>query len=258
MMKLYGAEHHLMVVSDAIDAEEHAHSFVQAVISLDAVFQIEVEGQPISCGGIVLQSNVVHRLGGAGHPLLMLLMDSTSDLAASFKEIIGTNKYGLILPELAKAATGFAVKHLSDIEDGTSYLTFLEQLLEQLNVHYIQPVIADERVGELIHLIKDCTGSEHSVGLYAGQIGLSDSRLSHLFKENTGISLSGYILLHKLQKACYLIFRGVSITDAAMSAGFDSPSHFANASKKLLGMTAKDIRKDSDFLQVSCLHAIVQ
>ncbi|NQX46577.1 helix-turn-helix transcriptional regulator [Paenibacillus tritici] len=57
------------------------------------------------------------------------------------------------------------------------------------------------------------------------QFGLSNSRLSHLFKENTGISLSGYMVLHKLQKATYLIFEGLSITDAAMAAGFDSPSH---------------------------------
>ncbi|WP_216857302.1 helix-turn-helix domain-containing protein [Paenibacillus tritici] len=49
--------------------------------------------------------------------------------------------------------------------------------------------------------------------------------MSHLFKENTGISLSGYMVLHKLQKATYLIFEGLSITDAAMAAGFDSPSH---------------------------------
>lgn len=258
MMKLYGAEHHLMVVSDAIDADEHAHSFVQAAISLDSVFEIEVEGQPISCGGIVIQSNVVHRLSGAGHPLLMLLMDSTSDLAASFKRFIGTNKYGLIPADLAKAGSEFARNHLKDVKDGTSYLTFLEQLLERLGSHYTQPAIDDERIGELIQLIKECTGSDHSVGLYAGQIGLSDSRLSHLFKANTGISLSGYILLHKLQKACYLIFKGVSITDAAMAAGFDSPSHFASASKKLLGMTAKDIRKDSVFLQVSCLHGVVE
>lgn len=78
--------------------------------------------------------------------------------------------------------------------------------------------------------------------------------MSHLFKENTGISLSGYMVLHKLQKATYFIFGGLTITDAAMAAGFDSPSHFAATSKQLLGMTAKDIRKDSVFLKVSSLH----
>ncbi|MHA7966002.1 helix-turn-helix domain-containing protein [Paenibacillus sp. CAU 1782] len=258
MMKLYGAEHHLMVVSDAIDAEEHGHSFVQVAISLDSVFQIEVEGQPISCAGIVIQSNVAHSLNGAGHPLLMLLMDGTSDLAASFKRFIGEDEYGLIPRDLVKEAAGFARNHLSDIVDGLSYQAFLDQLLKRLGVQYMQPAIADERIEELIQLVKECTGSEHSVGLYAGQLGLSNSRLSHLFKENTGTSLSGYILLHKLQKACYLIFRGVSITDAAMAAGFDSPSHFAATSKRLLGMTAKDIRKDSVFLQVSCLHGVVE
>ena len=40
------------------------------------------------------------------------------------------------------------------------------------------------------------------------------------------------------------------ITDAALKSGFDSPSHFAYTSKKLTGMSAKNIRKDSVFLKV--------
>lgn len=123
-----------------------------------------------------------------------------------------------------------------------------------LGVQQVNTAIVDPRIRDFIQLIKDCTDSEHSLSQYARQFGLSGSRLSHLFKENTGISLSGYMVLHKLQKATYLIFEGLSITDAAMGAGFDSPSHLAATSKQLLGMAAKDIRKDSVFLKVSCLH----
>ncbi|WP_372238253.1 helix-turn-helix domain-containing protein [Paenibacillus sp. FSL R7-0273] len=118
----------------------------------------------------------------------------------------------------------------------------------------VQTGISDTRIQDLITLIRDCRDSEHSVGEFANQLGLSGSRLSHLFKENTGTSLSGYIVLHKLQKAVYLIFNGAPITEAAMEAGFDSPSHFAATSKRMLGMSAREIRRDSVFLKVSCLH----
>jgi len=175
-------------------------------------------------------------------------------MAASFKGFIGDQKYHVFPPVMMEAIREFVQRASPDVKDSDSYLPFLSQLLMLLGVEHVNKAIADPRIREFIQLVKECTDSEHSVSLYARRVGLSSSRLSHLFKENTGIALSGYILLHKLQKATYCIYKGLNITDAAMAAGFDSPSHLAATSKRLLGMTAKEIRKDSVFLQVSCLY----
>ncbi|MEK4045945.1 AraC family transcriptional regulator [Paenibacillus sp. FSL H8-0048] len=254
MMNLYGAEHHLMVVSDSIDAEEHRHSFLQVTISLTGEFDIEVAGQGLRCPGIIINSNAVHRLKEAGHPLMLLLIDSTSELAASFKRILEGQQFYVFPQGMMNSIREFVQEKYAGVKDPDSYRSFLGQLLMLMGVEQVNTAIADPRIREFIQLIKDCTDSEHSVSQYARQLGLSNSRLSHLFKENTGMSLSGYMVLHKLQKAVYLIFAGLSITDAAMAAGFDSPSHLAATSRQLLGMTAKDIRKDSVFLKVSSLH----
>lgn len=261
-MNLYGAEHHILVLSDTIDADFHKHSFIQVTIALETPFEIEVEGKLLNTEGIIINSNVSHRLQESGLPLLLLLMDSTSNIAAAFKQYLGEQAYSVFPSEHfnhigtinLKAVAQYIKTQLPLVQNSESYHLFLEQLMNLFNLDYSQPGVTDPRIKALIQSIKDCTDSDHSIGYYAKQFGLSNSRLSHLFKENTGISLSGYILLHKLQKASYLIFKGYSITDAALVAGFDTPSHFANASKKLLGMTAKDIRKDSVFLQVSSLH----
>ncbi len=243
-----------MVVSDSIDAEEHRHSFVQVTFSLTGEFDIEVEGLSLRCPGMIINSNVVHRLKEAGHPLMLLLIDSTSELAASFKRVLEGQRYYVFPPGMMKSIRKFVQQEYAGVQDPDSYRSFLGQLMRLLGVQQVNTAIVDPRIREFIRLIKDCTDSEHSVSQYARQLGLSNSRLSHLFKENTGISLSGYMVLHKLQKATYFIFAGHSITDAAMAAGFDSPSHLAATSKQLLGMTAKDIRKDSVFLKVSSLH----
>ncbi|WP_018885464.1 helix-turn-helix domain-containing protein [Paenibacillus massiliensis] len=254
-MIFYGAEHHILVLSDTIDADVHKHSFIQVTIALEAPFDMDIEGEPICSSGVIINSNVTHRLHGMGQPLLLLLMDSTSTMAASFKHYMGSQPYALFPAEIIVDAVAPFVQNTSPhVKDTDGYVSFLEKLMQHLHLDYMQPAMTDPRIKKLIQLIKACTDSDHSIGHFASQIGLSNSRLSHLFKENTGISLSGYILLHKLQKASYLIFQGLRITDAAMAAGFDSPSHLAATSKKLLGMTAKDIRKDSVFLQVSCLH----
>ncbi|MCM3132687.1 AraC family transcriptional regulator [Paenibacillus polysaccharolyticus] len=253
-MNLYGAQHHILVHSNAIDAEVHQHTFIQVTIALESDFEIEVQGEVLRTAGIMLNSNVSHRLQGSGQSLVLLLIDSTSSVAAAFKQYMGKQAYANLPPVNCKEVAEFIKASLPQIHDAERYGLFLQELMTLFQLDYTPPAITDSRIKELIRRMKDCTDSEHSIRMYAEQFDLSNSRLSHLFKENTGISLSGYMLLHKLQKACYLIFQGTSITDAAMAAGFDTPSHFANTSKRLLGMTAKDIRKDSVFLQVSSLH----
>lgn len=57
-----------------------------------------------------------------------------------------------------------------------------------------------------------------------------------------------------MTKAFELLFCGESITDEAMRGGFDSPSHFAATTKKMMGMPASFSLKDSEFLKVSSLR----
>jgi len=253
MMNLYGAEHHMLVLSTAIHAEKHKHTFLQLTIALEEEFEAYIEEEQIRGSGIIINSNVDHKLIGHGQLLLLLLIDSTSELAGGFEGYLAGRQYQQLEPSLIQAICELVKEEYGVIKDSSSYLTFLERLFSLLGVVYNKPKVVDKRIKKLLKLLTACTDYEHSINSYARQLGLSNSRLSHLFKENTGIALSSYMLLHKLQKAMYLILNGVTITDAAMQAGFDSSSHLAATSKKLLGMTAKDIRHDSVFLKVSCL-----
>lgn len=251
MMNLYGAHNHVLVITDMIDAEYHKHSFIQISISLESFFEIEIGGKCFDCKGIAINSNVSHRFDGKYNKMLFLLIDNTSRLASPFKKLIGDRQIYIFTDEMLEKIIEFMKNSYEDIIDNTSYALVLKQLLRLFDVEYIDSEPVDPRIIEVIDLLKDCDDSEHSIDMLAKQVSLSKSRLSHLFKENTGMALSGYIVLHKLQKAIYSIFSGISVSNAALSAGFDSPSHFAATSKRLLGMSAKEISKDSVFLKVS-------
>ena len=108
----------------------------------------------------------------------------------------------------------------------------------------------DERITELLSLLKKCDCYDHTIAAFAKQVSLSPSRLSHLFREQVGVPLKSYIVLHQTEKAFTALLGGASITDAAMLAGFDSPSHFAATVKKLMGQPASKATKDSEFLKV--------
>ncbi|GAA0722461.1 helix-turn-helix transcriptional regulator [Clostridium malenominatum] len=251
MMNLYGAHDHVLILSDIINADFHKHSFLQISISLESSFEIEVLGKHFNCKGIAIDSNTSHRFDGHKNKLLFLLIDNTSTLAKPFKELFCGHHIYTFSNEMVDKISKFVLNNYESIIDNASYIKFLTELLRLLNVEYIYSEPVDQRVIEVIDLLKNCHASEHSVNILANQVSLSKSRLSHLFKENTGITLSGYLVLHKLQNAIYLIFNGMNITKAALTAGFDSPSHLAVTSKRLLGMSAREINKDSVFLKVS-------
>ncbi len=97
---------------------------------------------------------------------------------------------------------------------------------------------------------------EGSETLEAGIMGdlcgiafLSESRLSHLFRKQVGISIASYIMFSKLIKAYKYMLLGENITQAAIHSGFSSSSHFATVNKKLFGISTKELGSIQDIFK---------
>lgn len=77
----------------------------------------------------------------------------------------------------------------------------------------------------------------------AEHTGLSASYLSRLFKEETGMSVSGYIREKKIEKAQNLLkYCDYSLVEIANYLSFSSQSHFIQLFKEYTGMTPKMYR----------------
>jgi AraC-like DNA-binding protein len=252
MMNIYAADDHILAITDTIEADLHSHLFIQVSVSLDSDFRMDIDGDSFSCRGIIIDSNIKHCFGGNRSKQMFLLIDNTSKLAKQLRNtILGDKEYCVLSDETVDKISALITHNFQFLINSSDYWDVLIQLLKVFGIEYKNLDIMDERISQVIDLLKACNSSEHSIKMFAKEVCLSESRLSHLFKENTGVSLSSYIVLHKLQKAMIYIFDKMSITDAALLAGFDSPSHFAAVSKRLLGMPAKELSKDSVFLKVS-------
>jgi AraC-like DNA-binding protein len=65
---------------------------------------------------------------------------------------------------------------------------------------------------------------------------LSESRLSHLFKNQLGISVHQYILWKKILLAISESTKGYSLTECAHYVGFSDSSHFNKVFYKTFGV----------------------
>lgn len=82
-----------------------------------------------------------------------------------------------------------------------------------------------------------------TVAILAEAIGLNPSYLSVLFKRETGMAVSEYILDKRLETAeTMLKYSDMSISEIASVLAFSAQSHFTEALKRRTGMTPREYR----------------
>jgi AraC-like DNA-binding protein len=198
LMRIYAADDHIMVLTDAVDASFHRHLYVQLSIALDKEFYMEVDGARFLCPGIVLDSQLEHGMDSNRGRQLFLLADRASGLAASlraaFLEKAG-GRYAL-LPQEAGSRIGELLDREPELwEQAGNYPLLLSRVLELLGIEDRAAVnrrITDGRVQQTVEALR----SGHLTGLTITELArrtlLSPNRLSHLFKAETGMPLGSY------------------------------------------------------------------
>jgi len=112
-----------------------------------------------------------------------------------------------------------------------------EQLTEQL----------DPRVSQIKRILSARMKEPLTIHELAAAVGLSPSRLSHLFKDETGESVLDALNRMRLEQASLLMLHaGRKATEAAYDVGFQSYNHFANLFRKRYGKSPNAYRKGNN------------
>ncbi len=101
-------------------------------------------------------------------------------------------------------------------------------------------------VAECIDYIYDNLHTRITVNTLAEEVGLSPSYLSRLFKEETSLAISEYILDKKIDTAKSMLrYSDYSVADISEILAFPSQSYFTEVFKKHCGMTPFKYRKEN-------------
>ncbi|WP_235537662.1 DNA-binding response regulator [Pelomonas sp. Root1217] len=83
-----------------------------------------------------------------------------------------------------------------------------------------------------------------SVGELAERLGLSERRLSTLFRRHLGLTVSGFISEERIRVGCHLLAATpMSVQDIAFDVGFTTASNFSTAFRERLGLTPQAWRQ---------------
>lgn len=249
---LFFCKDHISFMTNKVDTDHHSHNYIQITIGLEHDFLMTIEEQLLAVKGIILDSNTCHKLYGRQRWQFYVLVNPESVFGERLKRtFLQESCYSVIAADQGARLQQLIIRTLPAIHSSSDYIKFMLSFKKILNLNdTVLDHALDDRIQEVLTYIDQQSLQQLSVKHLSQQIYLSESRLSHLFKEEMGISLVSYILHHKLENAFRYIFKGLTITEAALEAGFSSSSHFTRSVRDKLGMTPKSIVQNSRYLQV--------
>lgn len=230
---------HILILSEYRTPDIHSHLASHLIVSTKQSLHCVVDGLSFDTDALFIASDVPHTVYSDIGDMLVFLFDTTSAYSEKIeKEYLKGQKYRCLDNEQAAA-----IRRLWE-ENAESLDSADRAVLDYFGLKRVSDAVTDERITKALQLIREMDEiPENAVSLLCQKVYLSQSRLSHLFKAVTGISLSRYLAMEKMRKG-YIHFQQYgSITEAAMRAGFDSPSHFAATCKRMFGISFSEFIK---------------
>jgi len=228
-----------LVIGPGIDSRFHAHFATQLTWGLDAPFQARLApDQPwTSTRAAIFASNQPHQIHCDATLLAHLFVDlpqcaRSSELIAAFD---GT-------PRFAQVQTGLEQARLG---------RFDLQQAEQLSQAWLSCAAPhqqarpgfDQRISQALASIAAHPGLLQSGAALAAGVHLSASRFTHLFRQQTGLSLSRYLLWSRLLDGVEAVARGDNMTHAAHAAGFADLAHMSRTFRNTFGVVPSELQK---------------
>lgn len=243
MTKIYEAKNHILIHTGYDAPAEHCHMAAHIIISMEDAMTVRVEDAEYVCRGIMIPSGVSHRIDTRGKAVLAFLYDGTTNISQQIKDvkIISAEK----CMDIITAYVDFEKQEGAD-----AYAKFEREILKRLELSEIDDGIKDERILSAMEYIRREASEKITCRDVAAAVFLSESRFSHLFKEQVGMTFSAYLIYQRIMKVYTQVLDGKSITEAALAAGFSGSSHFADVNRRVFGLSARNITEDMIFKKV--------
>lgn len=204
--------------------DHHQHYPIEIIVSQEGTFKITSSSRTYkNLKSVIIPSNLPHSFDCIGARCQLLFLDPLSTLGRKLTSQYNLQFQSEIIPNLSGLD--------SLVKDKKQLVKFASKIDIQTDNSL------DERITNCIEAIhKNLCTSELTISQLTSFSYLSESRLSHLFKQQLGISIRQYILWKKISLAVIQSKSGFSMTECAHYAGFADSSHFNKVFYKMFGI----------------------
>ena len=202
----------LMALS-SLHNQPHQHVAASLLVGLEKDIRVTREGRVLCARAVLVPPECQQSLHSDG-PVAILHLDPDEPAWRSLalqQPLSAAHQQWLsdTLRDLSRAA-----------QPETGVVTFVQQLRQLAS-----PSPLDARIAASCAWLRDAPEPAPTMTRLAQQVGLSESRFRHLFREQMGVTLKRYQLHLKCQRALSLWQSGMNFTELAVLAGFYDQPH---------------------------------
>lgn len=218
----------------------HQQAAALVCVGLERPFLLSRENETVSCRAALIGPQILHEIKTSGARCAFLFFDPDNpDYEYLVRSNPGKEGGGIITPLAEEARLIEIFAAIAACQDEASLSISLEKL--DLSRTEKNPQPFDERIGAVVRRLASESGENVPIEELASLAGLSPSRLAHLFKEQVGIPIRMFRTWFRLKNAVLFAKEGMTLTDAALRAGFYDSAHFANTFRETFGIAPSAI-----------------
>lgn len=212
---------HWQVIGHLIPNRPHRHISASWLVGLDGPFRLQVDGHWRTTSAALVAPDVEQSLDPGSTRMWCAQLDPDSDFWRTLQHRLGDQ------PSVDIPVSGASLPSVVP-GDCQAVWQALSSAVKQLGG---QPEPMDRRVRKICDELRSQLPDKVDVALLAQAVGLSSSRLSHLFRQQTGVTLRRFLLHLKMSQVLAQWERGKSMSQLAMDAGFYDQPHFVRTAR---------------------------
>ncbi|HLF24178.1 MAG TPA: AraC family transcriptional regulator, partial [Burkholderiales bacterium] len=160
----------------------------------------------VACRSLLIPAGALHLVRFNAPPLACLYLDPQSDDVQKAAAAMRRNTHAL-------ATAHSSEKEIIGLLDAAARNKLAPDRLHQQLTALLDlagPLQRDERVARVVARMRDAPGAAHPLAALARDVGLSESRLQHLFKTCTGVPLRRFRIWNRMGTAIGMAAAGAS------------------------------------------------
>jgi AraC-like DNA-binding protein len=227
--------------TNGVSKKIHSNHCVKIIVG-NMPLTISSERKKITSKGILIKSDTSHKVTSDEGLIVSIFIDPECEIGKAINSLF---KQGRILKleneisdKLFDLTNNSADQHLTEV-DIKKHLT---KVLVGIQLLDIEDFI-DERILKVVNKIRSASNFTVRFKDLMESCALSESRLIHLFKKETGITIRKYVLWCRSQKALRAMTSGGSIKQAAKTAGFTDAAHLTRTFVTMYGIAPSRMLK---------------
>jgi AraC-like DNA-binding protein len=222
-------------VGSDVANEAHRHFTASLAFTLSRPFRARFDGGPWrTMHGMLVAPNTGQQMDARGCRVVIFQIDPESRAYARVGGVFAERGRVVDLPRALVERLGVETERLLARDDFQPEALWSFVLGEVQG--FEQPLRLDRRVARVLELLKGDLSRRTDVPALAAAVGLSPSRVVHLFNAQVGTSLRRYVLWLRLRHVVFCLAAGQSLTAASHDAGFADSAHLCRTFRSMFGL----------------------